>query len=45
MLYGTDSAMPMRSFGASPPAELIQEEMEALRAMLDERRSSQLQKS
>ena len=27
------------------PAEMIQEEMEALRAMLDERRSSQLKKS
>ena len=27
------------------PAEMIQEEMEALRAMLDERRSSQLNKS
>jgi hypothetical protein len=30
----------MRSFAV--PAEMIQEEMEALRAMLDERRSSQL---
>ena len=27
------------------PAEMIQDEMEALRAMLDERRSSQLKKS
>ena len=27
------------------PTEMIQEEMEALRAMLDERRSSQLKKS
>ena len=27
------------------PAEMIQEEMEALRAMLEERRSSQLKKS
>ena len=27
------------------PAEMIQEEMEALRAMLDERRSSQLRRS
>ena len=27
------------------PAEMIQEEMEALRAMLDERRRSQLKKS
>ena len=42
---GIVSVAPTRSFGKSSPAEMIQDEMEALRAMLDERRSSQLKKS
>ena len=38
---GIDSVTPMRSFAVSSPAEMIEEEMEQLRAMLDERQQLQ----